>query len=90
MKVILQVHGFEYEASGNFRTTDLNKSVARVGTELTTYLQNKEFNVTHNTTYHDYPSYSGSYSRSLQTVQDLLIGTNTQFVIDLHRDAVRK
>ena len=90
MKAILQVSGYEYEATGNFRTTDLNKSVARVGTELTTYLQNKGFNVTHNTTYHDYPSYSGSYSRSLDTVQNLLLGTNTQFVIDLHRDAVRK
>ncbi|MBO4815667.1 MAG: stage II sporulation protein P [Clostridia bacterium] len=52
--------------TGNYRTTDLNYSVARVGTELTNYLQNKGFNVEHNTTYHDYPAYSGSYSRSLR------------------------
>lgn len=88
MRVILQVLGYEYEMTGNYRTTDLNYSVARVGTELTNYLQNKGFNVEHNITYHDYPSYSGSYARSLQTVQELLIGKNTQFVIDLHRDAV--
>ena len=88
MKVIQQVNGYEYEMTGNYRTTDLNYSVARVGTELTNYLQNKGFNVEHNITYHDYPSYSGSYARSLQTVQELLIGKNTQFVIDLHRDAV--
>lgn len=80
--------GYEYEGTGNYRTTDLNYSVARVGTELTTYLENKGFNVTHNTTYHDYPSYSGSYDRSLQTIQDILLGTDTQLVIDLHRDAV--
>lgn len=80
--------GYEYEMTGNFRTTDLNYSVARVGTELTTYLENKGFNVTHNTTYHDYPSYSGSYDRSLETIKDLLMGTDTQLVIDLHRDAV--
>jgi len=80
--------GYEYEASGNYRTTDLNKSVARVGSELKTYLENKGFNVTHNTTYHDYPAYSGSYSRSLETVQNLLVGEDTQIVIDLHRDAV--
>ena len=80
--------GYEYEASGNFRTTDLNKSVARVGSELKTYLENKGFNVTHNTTYHDYPAYSGSYSRSLETIQEILTGKDTQIVIDLHRDAV--
>lgn len=80
--------GYEYEATGNYRTTDLNYSVARVGTELTAYLENKGFNVTHNTTYHDYPSYSGSYDRSLETIKDLLMGSDTQLVIDLHRDAV--
>ena len=80
--------GYEYEASGNFRTTDLNKSIARVGSELKTYLENKGFKVTHNTTYHDYPAYSGSYSRSLQTIQEILTGKDTQIVIDLHRDAI--
>lgn len=88
MKVILQVNGYEYEASGNFRTLDLNKSVARVGSELENYLAKKGFNVTHNTTYHDYPAYSGSYSRSLETVQNILVGEDTEIVIDLHRDAV--
>lgn len=88
MKAILQANGYEYEASGNYRTTDLNKSVARVGSELETYLNNKGFNVTHNITYHDYPAYSGSYSRSLETIQSILTGTDTQIVIDLHRDAV--
>ncbi len=88
MKVIHQVHGYEYEATGNYRTTDLNYSVARVGTELTNYLREKGFNVTHNTTYHDYPAYSGSYARSLNTLEGLLEGKNTQLVFDLHRDAV--
>ncbi len=88
MKVIHQVHGYEYEATGNYRTTDLNYSVARVGTELTNYLKEKGFNVTHNTTYHDYPAYSGSYARSLNTLEGLLEGKNTQLVFDLHRDAV--
>ena len=88
MKAIHQVHGYEYEATGNYRTTDLNYSVARVGTELTNYLKEKGFNVTHNTTYHDYPAYSGSYARSLNTLKGLLEGKNTQLVFDLHRDAV--
>ena len=88
MKAIQQVNGYEYEASGNYRTTDLNKSVARVGSELKNYLEKRNFNVIHNTTYHDYPAYSGSYARSLETVQNLLVGEDTQIVIDLHRDAV--
>lgn len=88
MKVILQVNGYEYEMTGNYRTTDLNYSVAKVGKELTNYLKNKGFNVEHSVTYHDYPAYSGSYDRSLQTVQNLLVGKDTQLVIDLHRDAV--
>ena len=88
MKAIHQVHGYEYEATGNYRTTDLNYSVAKVGTELTNYLKEKGFNVTHNTTYHDYPAYSGSYARSLNTLEGLLEGKNTQLVFDLHRDAV--
>ncbi len=74
--------------TGNYRTTDLNYSVARVGEELTNYLKAKGFNVEHNTTYHDYPAYSGSYSRALETVQGLLVDKKTDIVIDLHRDAV--
>jgi len=74
--------------TGNYRTTDLNYSVAKVGTELTNYLKNKGFTVEHCVTYHDYPAYSGSYDRSLQTIQNLLVGKDTQLVFDLHRDAV--
>lgn len=80
---------FNYQASGTYRTTDLNYSVARVGKELETQLKSYGFNVTHDQTYHDYPEYSGSYGRSLTTVENILKGQpNTQMVIDLHRDAV--
>ncbi len=79
---------YNYQMTGNYRTTDSNYNVVRVGAELTTYLNKKGFNVTHNGTYHDYPSYSGSYDRSLQTAKDLLDGKDTNIVIDLHRDAM--
>ena len=78
-----------YKETGNYRTTDLNYSVARVGDELTNNLINKNFNVIHDTTYHDYPAYTGSYNRSLLTVKDILQkNPNIQTVIDLHRDAI--
>lgn len=79
---------YSYEMTGNYRTTDNNYNMVRVGNELKTYLDNKGFNVTHDITCHDYPSYSGSYDRSLQTVENQLYETTTEIVIDLHRDAV--
>lgn len=78
-----------YIASGNFRTIDLNHSVSRVGDELTNYLTGFGFNVIHNKSYHDYPAYTGSYSRSLSTISGILqSNSDTEFVIDLHRDAL--
>lgn len=79
---------YSYIATGNFRTTDLNYSVARVGDELTNYLTAYGYNVTHDKTYHDYPAYSGSYNRSLSTVSKLLETNKSDIIIDLHRDAI--
>ena len=79
---------FQYQQTGNFRTTDLNYSVARVGTELTNNLINYGFKVTHDKTYHDYPAYSGSYTRSATTVQNVLKNNSSDIILDLHRDAI--
>ena len=80
---------YNYEQTGTYRTTDLNFSVARVGTELQNQLTSYGYNVIHDTTYHDWPAYSGSYGRSLETVKKILeVNKNTDVVIDLHRDAL--
>ena len=79
---------YSYTPTGNFRTTDLKYSVARVGDELTKYLKKYNLNVLHDKTYHDYPSYNGSYSRSLATVSNILKSTSADIIIDLHRDAI--
>ena len=79
---------YNYEQTGNFRTTDLNFSVARVGDELTNYLMGYGFNVTHDKTYHDYPAYTGSYTRSKATVENILQSNSSDIIIDLHRDAI--
>lgn len=78
----------QYESSGNYRTIDLEHSVARVGDELEKYLLNYGYNVIHDKTYHDYPAYTGSYTRSLETVTNLLNTNPADVVIDLHRDAI--
>lgn len=79
---------YTYTPSGNFRTTDLNYSVTRVGTELEAYLKKYNINVIHDKSYHDYPAYNGSYTRSLETVENILKTTSSDIIIDLHRDAI--
>ena len=79
---------YPYMPTGNFRTTDLNFTVTRVGTELETYLKQYNYNVVHNKDYHDYPAYNGSYTRSLKTVENILQTTPSDIIIDLHRDAI--
>lgn len=80
---------YTYKPTGNFRTTDKNYSVVRVGKELKNQLQSYGYKVIHNETLHDYPSYSGSYTNSLATVTNILKeNKNTDIVIDLHRDAI--
>lgn len=88
MKAILKQIIVNMRNLGNFRTTDLNYSVAKVGEELTLQLQNYAFNVNHNTTYHDFPAYNGSYTRSLSTMQGVLKDFSSDIIIDLHRDAI--
>ena len=80
---------YSYEESGTFRTIDLNYSVARVGDSLSEQLISYGYNVIHDKTYHDYPAYSGSYGRSMATVENLLLShSGTDVIIDLHRDAI--
>ena len=80
---------YNYQQTGNFRTTDLNFSVVRVGEELKKQLESYNIKVVQNKTYHDYPSYNGSYSRSLTTANNMLNeNKDADIVIDLHRDAI--
>lgn len=79
---------YSYNPTGNYRTTDLNYTVTRVGTELENYLKQYNINTIHDTSYHDYPAYNGSYTRSLNTVENILSTTSSDIIIDLHRDAI--
>lgn len=88
MKVILKQKNINMKHLGNYRTTNQNFSVVRVGDELTNQLKNYGFNVNHNKDFHDYPAYTGSYNRSLNTVQNILKNFNSDIIIDLHRDAI--
>ncbi len=80
---------YNYPMTDSYRTTDLNFTVSKVGDELSSQLEKYGFNVIHSKTYHDYPSYNGSYGRSLKTLESILAkNKDAEIAIDLHRDAV--
>jgi len=78
-----------YEESDYFRTQDREYSVIRVGDELAAAFTELGLEVIHERSIYDYPSYTGSYSRTMEAVSAYMekypdIGV----VIDLHRDAL--
>jgi stage II sporulation protein P len=73
---------------GNFHTTEEEGTVREIGAIMVKELEKLGIKVVHDKTLHNYPSYSQSYNRSLETAQGLMRKYPTAiFVIDLHRDA---
>ena len=61
----------------------------RVGDELENILKNSGFNVLHDRNIYDYPTYSGSYARALESINNYLNeNDDIDIVFDLHRDAI--
>ena len=94
--LILHTHGSEaysqaggaYEESDPSRTEDKTKSVMQVGKVLAESLEAAGLEVLHDTELYDYPSYTGSYGRSLAAVERALAEhPSIQVVLDIHRDA---
>lgn len=83
--------GYEYEASGDYRTLDSARNVVAVGDVLAKTLEDAGIGVIHDTTCHDYPSYNSSYANSRQTIeQQLAAHPAIVMVIDIHRDAAEE
>ena len=89
---VLIYHTHTTEAfSGDTRTTDKTRSVCAVGDQIAKQLQSAGINVLHDTTYHDYPAYDGSYDRSKVTVENYLKKyPGIQVTLDIHRDAMHR
>lgn len=78
-----------YEASDPYRTEDKRYSVIRVGDTLAEKLESYGLTVLHDREIYDYPSYTGSYTRSGAAVEQYLKDyPSIRIVIDLHRDAI--
>jgi len=80
---------YSYEPHGEDRTLDKSMSVVRVGDEIARVLKENGIPVVHITEIFDSPTYSGSYQRSLDAIEDAIKeNPSIKMVIDVHRDAV--
>lgn len=77
-----------YEGTAT-RSQDENESVVMVGNAIQAELEAAGFGVIHDTTVHDYPAYTGGYTRSAETMQkNLEKYPSIQITLDIHRDAI--
>ena len=79
--LIIHTHGSEayvqsgadrYSASDDGRTEDTQFNVVRIGDELTEILTEAGLNVIHDRGIYDYPSYTGSYNRAGEAIEQYL------------------
>ena len=79
----------ETPISDNGRSTDDNKNMIAIGNIFAEEFEKLGIKVTHDTTYHDYPSYQSAYGRSLATAQKILKdNSDIEIILDIHRDAI--
>ncbi len=78
-----------YTSADNSRTTDNGENVTHIGDIIAQKLESAGIGVIHDKTQHDYPSYTGSYSRSEATVNEYLRQyPSIKIVLDIHRDSI--
>ncbi|MGN1097850.1 MAG: stage II sporulation protein P [Clostridia bacterium] len=96
--LILHTHGCEaytptkennYAPTSDFRTTDTNYNVVRVGDEIAKALESFGIKVIHDTTLCDYPSYTESYNNSLALAKKYTAeNPDIKVILDIHRDSI--
>ena len=84
-----QSETYAYTPSDPYRTEDPAFNICKVGQALSDSLAANGITAICDTTSHDYPSYSGCYNRSLETIKkNLEKYPSIELIIDLHRDAI--
>ena len=80
--------GSRYEETSPYRTLDPGHNMIALGKILAENLESSGIGVIHDTDFHDYPSYNGSYSHAAASIRDYLERYPTiELILDLHRDA---
>ena len=77
-----------YQQTSPYRTLDPGHNMIALGRILAQILEEAGIGVIHDTAFHDYPSYNGSYSHAAAATKAHLEQYPTiELVLDLHRDA---
>ena len=80
-----------YTENDEPRSTESNKNMVAIGNIFEKKLSDAGIGVIHDTTIHDHPSYTGSYSRSAKSVSsDISAHPSIKVVIDIHRDSIAR
>lgn len=80
--------GENYKETSAWRTLDTDYNMLALGEVVSGILEAHDIPVIHDESLHDYPSYSGSYTRARKSLQQLLQAhPGIRLVLDLHRDA---
>lgn len=88
-ETFMQTDSNVYTESFKSRTCDNNKNMAKIGSIIAERLNAEGIVTLHDKTQHDYPEYTGSYTRSAKTVNSYLKKyPSIKIVLDLHRDSV--
>jgi stage II sporulation protein P len=98
--LIIHTHGSEsflpderdfYIPTDIERTEDTRYNVVRIGDEITARLEEMGLTVLHDRNIYDYPTYSGSYGRTLRAIEGYVKKYPTiQVVLDIHRDSITR
>lgn len=77
-----------YRETAAWRTADEQYNMLSIGDVVAEILEKNGISVLHDRTFHDYPSYNGSYTRARKTMQEYIKEyPSLRLVLDLHRDA---
>ncbi len=78
-----------YDTRNTWRDQDNTNNVVDVGKALADELEKLGVEVIHDTTQHDFPSYTGAYTRSRKTIDEYLKKyPNIAITLDIHRDGI--
>lgn len=90
--LIYHTHGTEAYlpvVQNTCHTIEKKYNVLTIGDIVSESLENNGHGVVHITTYHDSPSYNGSYTRLLNTIKNAIGNDeNLKVVFDIHRDGI--
>lgn len=80
--------GYQFSYTGTMRTTDAEYNMLAIAKKFSENLNLKGFTSVHDTTPHDYGTYTSAYAKSRITVKSALeTMSGAGIIIDVHRDA---